>query len=117
MLEGAFCISADNVAPATFGTSVAVGIAVVVAGIIALIVGFLAGILVFYCISNHQSQSTKLKSPSHQHPHTVSSSSNSQQQTGPEYAEVPAKKIELRENIAYVHVQRRELTPNVPVQH
>ena len=117
MHDGAYCISADSVAPATFGTSVAVGIAVVVAGITALIVGFLAGILVYYCISNHRLQSTKLKSPSHQCQAQIVSSSNPLQQTDPEYAEVPAKKIELRENIAYVHVQRRELKASVPEQH
>lgn len=113
-----FCISADSVAAATFGfgTSIAVGIAVVVTGIIALIIGFLAGILVYYCISNYRLQSDKPQSSFQHQPQTVPSS-NLLQQTGPEYAEVPAKKIELKENVAYVHVQRRELRANVPMQH
>ena len=112
-----FCISADSVAAANFGfgTSVAVGIAVVITGIIALIVGFLAGILVYYCISKYRLQSAKQSSFQHQ-PQTIPSS-DLLQQTGPEYAEVHAKKIELKENVAYVHVQRRELRANVPMQH
>ena len=89
------------------------GIAVVVTSIIALIVGFLTGILVYYCISNHQSQSTKPQSSLQNQPQTVSSS-NPLDQTGPEYAEVPAKKIEIRENVAYVHVKQRELRTNIP---
>lgn len=113
-----FCISADSVAAANFGfgTSVAVGIAVVVTGIIALIVGFLTGILVYYCISNYRLQSAKPESSFQHQPQTIPSS-NLLQQTGPEYAEVHAKKIELKENMAYVHVQRRELRANVLVQH
>ena len=116
--DDTFCISADSVAAATFGfgTSVAVGIAVVITGIIALIVGFLAGILVYYCISNYRLQNAKPQSSFQHQPQTIPSS-NVLQQTGPEYAEVHAKKIELKENMAYVHVQRRELRANAPVQH
>ena len=76
--------------------NVAVGIAVVVTGTIAFIVGVLAGALVYHYISKHRSQ---LKAES----------SFQQQQTDPEYEEVPdirrKEKFELRENIAYEHVQ------------
>ena len=72
------------------------GIAVVVIGTIAFIVGALAGAVVYYYISKHRSQ---LKAES----------SFQRQQTDPEYEEVPdirgKEKFELRENIAYEHVQ------------
>ena len=57
--------------------NVAVGIAVVVTGTIAFVVGVLAGVLVYHYISKHRSQ---LKAES----------SFQQQQTDPEYEEVPA---------------------------
>ena len=76
--------------------NVAVGIAVVVTGTIAFVVGALAGALVYHYISKHRSQ---LKAES----------SFQRQQTDPEYEEVPdikeKEKFELRENIAYEHVQ------------
>ena len=76
--------------------NVAVGIAVVVTGTIAFVVGALAGALVYHYISKHRSQ---LKAES----------SFQQQQTDPEYEEVPdtkrKEKFELRENIAYECVQ------------
>ena len=68
----------------------------VVIGTIAFIVGALAGAVVYYYISKHRSQ---LKAES----------SFQRQQTDPEYEEVPdirgKEKFELRENIAYEHVQ------------
>lgn len=74
-------------------SNVAVGIAVVVTSIIAFVVGVLAGVLMYHCISKHRSQ-FKLDSSSHQ-----------QQQTDPEYEEVPAiigkKEFELKANVAY----------------
>ena len=72
------------------------GITAVVTGTIPLIVGFLAGVLVYHCISNRRSQSSKLESSSYQQPQTVSAC-NPLQQTGPEYEEV----VELRRNRSY----------------
>ena len=83
------CVHAD-MAPTSLSTGVAVGLAVVTTGTIALVVGVLAGVLLHHCIK-YRSQSSKAESSSHQ-----------QQQSGPEYEEVPVhKKIELRENVAY----------------
>ena len=85
-------------------TNVAVGIAVVVTGTITFVVGVLAGALVYHCISKYRSQ-LKPESSSHQ-----------QQQTDPEYEEVPVtsgKEIELRKNMAYESIQRIELRGNV----
>ena len=74
------------------------GIAVTVTGTITFVIGFLAGVLLFYCISKQRSQSPRLESFSQQ-----------QQQTVPEYEEVPTtspeERIELRENIVYESVQ------------
>ena len=85
------------------------GIAVVVA----FVVGVLAGVLLFYCISKAQSQSSKPETSFH-----------TQQQVGPENDEVPAasgeERIELRENKAYEPAMTIELRENVayePIQH
>ena len=108
-----------NIAPTSLSTGATVGIAVGVTGTIILVVGALAGVLLYCCISKHQSQ---LKS---------ASTSYQQQQTDPEYEEVqtdpmykaPATssaEIELRENVAYKPVQMIELRENVaygPLQH
>ena len=107
-----------DIAPTSLSIGVTVGIAVGVTGTIILLLGALAAVLVYHCISKHQSQ-LKPKSTSYQ-----------QQQTDPEYAEVQAAQeyeyvnsgaeIELRENVAYQPVRMIELRENVaygPVQH
>ena len=70
----------------SLGTGAAVGIAVVTTAVVIFIAGVLTGVLLYHCISNHQSQSSK-----------PVSASNQLQQTGPEYEEV----VELSENVAY----------------
>ena len=95
--ECLLCVHAD-IALTSLSTGVALGIAVIT-GTIALVVGVLAGVLLHHCIIKYRSQSSKADSTSHQ-----------QQQTGPEYEEVPVdKKIELRENVAYGPAQSIEL--------
>ena len=105
-------ILSTDVTPTSLSTGATVGIAVGVTGTIILVVGALAGVLLYCCISKHQSQ-LKAASPSYQ-----------QQQTDPEYEEVqtdpmyevPATsgaEIELRENVAYKPVQMIELRENV----
>ena len=89
----------------SLSTGVAVGIAVVTTAVVIFITGILTGVLLYHCISNHRSQSSK--------PVSVS---NQLQQTGPEYEEVvvlsenvayrPTQSIELRANEAYQHVQQ-----------
>ena len=69
-------------------------------------------VLVYHCISNCKSQSSKLKSSSQQQQQAVSSS-NQLQQTGPEYEEV----MELSENMAYRPTQTIELRANEAYQH
>ena len=88
-----------------------------VTGMIALVIGALAGVLtgvlLFYCISNHRSQSSKPESSSHQ---SHQAAAVPQQRAGPEYEEV----VELKENTAYGPVQSIELKAceaYVPVQH
>ena len=80
----------------TITIGVAVGIAVVT-GIIAFVVGAIVGVLLYHCISKHQSAQLKPESSSYQ-----------QQQTEPEY-EMPAtsgeEKLELRDNVAYLPVR------------
>ena len=105
-----YIIPADNV-QTTCSTCPAVEIATAVAGTIALAVGvlagFVAGVLVYHCISNHQSQSSKPEPSSHQ-----------QQQASPVYEQVPAeKKLQLRENVAYGPVQSIELRTNQAYEH
>ena len=81
-----------------------------VTALIALLVGVMVGALLFYCISKHRSQSSKL--PSHQQQQAVLP----QQRAGPEYEEV----VELKENQAYGPVQSIELkacAAYVSVQH
>ena len=82
----------------THSTSATMWIAVVVTGISALVAGVLTGVLVYYCIRKHQSQSCKPESSSNQH-----------SQGGPVYEEVSAtcagEMIELKENVAYGHMQ------------
>lgn len=74
--------------------SLTVATATVVAFITGALAGFLAGVLVFYCISKHQSHTSKPEPPSHQQQQI---SSNPLRKTEPEYEEV----IELRQNTAY----------------
>ena len=89
------------------------GIAVVATGTITLTVGVLTGVLLYYCISKHQSQGVKISL--HQQQQAVSSSEEvSAQATSQE------EKIDQRENLAYRSMQKIELKPNeayVPVQH
>ena len=83
------------------------GITVVATGTIALAVGVLTGVLLYYCISKHQSQGVKVSS--HQQQQAVSSSE-----------EVSAQTISQGENLAYGVTQKIELKANeayVPVQH
>ena len=87
----------------------AVGIAVVATAVVIFIAGVLTGVLFYHCISNHQSQSSKLQSSSHQQQQHVISASNQRQQTSPEYEEV----MELRQNTAYEPTQTGiEIKPN-----
>ena len=88
------------------------GIAVVATGTITLTVGVLTGVLLYYCISKHQSQGVKISS--HQQQAVSSSEEVSAQATSQE------EKIDQRENLAYGSMQKIELKPNeayVPVQH
>ena len=88
------------------------GITTVITALIALFIGALVGALLFYCISKHQSQSSKPEPSSHQQHQAVVP----QQRAGPEYEEV----VELKENTAYGPVQSIELKAceaYVPVQH
>ena len=106
-----FCISAVS-EPTTLSTAVSVGITAVVIATITLIVGFLAGVLVYHCISKHQTQSSKPGTSSYQQQQATVP----QQRAGPEYEEV----VELKENVAYGPAQSIELKPceaYVPVQH
>ena len=73
-----------------------VGIAVVSTAVVIFIAEALAAALAFYCISKHQSKSSKPKAISYQQPQ-VASSSNPLQQSGPEYEEV----VKLRKNASY----------------
>ena len=97
----------DN-AQTTINIDAAIGIAVGVTS--ALVVGVLAGMFLYHCICKHQSQSSKPETSTHQ-----------QQQTGPEYEDVSAtrveRKIELRENVAYGPTQKIELKVNEAYQH
>ena len=106
------CLFSD-VTQTTSSTGVAVGITVVATGTITLTVGVLTGVLLYYCISKHQSQGVKVSS--HQQQQAVSSSEEvSAQATSQE------EKIDQRENLAYGSMQKIELKPNeayVPVQH
>ena len=94
----------------SFTTGTIVGIAVSIASVFAFITGALAGILVYYCISKHQShQNSKPEPSSHQQQEVIPS--NPLQQTDPEYAEV----IKLRQNKAYELTQTRiEIRANQP---
>ena len=86
------------------------GIAVVTTAVVIFIAEALASVLVYYCISKHQSQSSKPESSSHQQQSTT----NPLRQAGPEYEEV----IELSENMAYNKpVQRIEMRANEAYQH
>jgi len=75
-----------------------VGIAVASTAVVVFIAGVLAGVLLYHCISKHQSQTSKQQAVlfSHQLPQSVSSS-NPLPQTGPEYEEV----VKLRKNASY----------------
>ena len=88
-------------------TGATVGIAVASTAVVVFIAGVLAGVLLYHCISNHRSQSSKPESSSqhqqpqavplsHQQPQSVSSS-NPLTETGPEYEEV----VKLRKNVSY----------------
>ena len=100
----------------TFCTCPAVEVAAAVTGTITLVVGVLTGVLagglLFYCISKHQSQSSKPESSSHQQQQATVP----QHRVGPEYEEM----VELKENVAYGPAQSIELKAceaYVPVQH
>ena len=82
------------------------GIAVVATGTITLTVGVLTGVLLYYCISKHQSQGVKVSSHQQQQ-QAVSSSEVSAQATSQE------EKIDQRENLAYGSMQKIELKPNI----
>ena len=86
----------------SLSTGVAVGIAVVTTSVVIFIAGVLTGVLLYHCISNHRSQSSK-----------PVSASNQLQQTGPEYEEVAV----LRENVAYRPTQSIEMSANEAYQH
>ena len=77
-------------------TVATVGIAVASTAVVTFIAGVLAGVLLYHCVSKHQSQSSKLESSSHPQQQEVSSS-NPLAQTGPEYEEV----VKLRKNASY----------------
>lgn len=98
-------------------TGAAMGIAVVSAAVMFFTAGIFSGVLVFYCISKHRSQSSKLESPSFQQQQQPVLSSNPLQQTGPEYEEV----VELRQNRAYeltqTGIEMRANESYQPVQH
>ena len=89
----------------SLSTGAAVGITAVVTATIALVVGFLAGVLVYHCIHNHRSQSSKSDLSSHQQQKAVSAF-NPLYQTSPEYEEV----VELRRNKSY------EFRPNIEMR-
>ena len=76
--------------------SARLGIAIASTSVVIFIIGFLAGVLVYHCISKHQSQSSKPEPCSSQQLQAVSSSC-SLPQTGPEYEKV----MEMKENMAY----------------
>ena len=89
------------------------GIAVVTTAVVIFIAEALASVLVYYCISKHQSQSSKPESSSLQQQQDVSTT-NPLRQAGPEYEEV----IELSENMAYTKpVQSIEMRANEAYQH
>ena len=90
------------------------GIAVVATGTITLTVGVLTGVLLYYCISKHQSQGVKVSSHQQQQQAVSFSEEVSAQATSQE------EKIDQRENLAYGVAQKIELKANeayVPVQH
>ena len=90
-------LSSPTVAAGPLTTGAIVGITVSTATIVAFIAGVLAGVLLFYCVSKHQShQTSKPETASCQQQQAVASY-NQLQQPGPEYAEV----IKLRQNKAY----------------
>ena len=108
------CLSVES-EPITFSTAASVGVTYYVTSVvistITLTVGFLAGVLVYHCISKHQSQSSKPDSSFQQQ--TVVP----QQRAGPEYEEV----VELKENVAYGPAQQsielKACEAYMPVQH
>ena len=110
------CLSAES-RPITLSTATSVGVTYyvisVVISTITLTVGFLAGVVVYHCISKHQSQSSKPKSSSRQQQQTVVP----QQRAGPEYEEV----VELKENVAYGPAQQsielKACEAYMPIQH
>ena len=110
------CLSAES-KPTTFSTAASVGVTYyvisVVISTITLTVGFLAGVLVYHCISKHQSQSSKPESSSRQQQQATVQ----QQRAGPEYEEV----VELKENVAYGPAQQsielKACEAYMPVQH
>ena len=85
---------AGGIEPLSSGTTV--GIALVSTAVVIFIAEALAAALAFYCISKHQSKSSKPEAISHQQPQVVSSS-NPLQQSSPEYEEV----VKLRKNASY----------------
>ena len=97
----------DN-AQTTISIDAAIEIAVGVTTTLA--VGVLLGIFLYHCISKQQYRSSKPETSTHQ-----------QQQAGPEYEDVSAtrvaRKIELRENVAYGPTHKIELQENEAYQH
>ena len=110
LLQPMSCLSAES-EQTTFSTAASVGVTSVVMSTITLTVGFLAGVLVYHCISKHQSQSSKPDSSFQQQ--TVVP----QQRAGPEYEEV----VELKENVAYGPAQQsielKACEAYMPIQH
>ena len=110
------CLSAESEAT-TFSTAASVGVTYyvisVVISTITLTVGFLAGVLVYHCISKHQSQSSKQESSSRQQQQTVIP----QQRADPEYEEV----VKLKKNVAYGPAQQsielKACEAYLPIQH
>ena len=104
----------------------AVGIAVASTAVVVFIAGVLSGVLLYHCISKHQSQGSKPESSSHVQKQAVLSSLQQQkavpsrnplQETGPEYADV----IKLRQNVVYgltqTDIDMRAKEAYRPMQH
>lgn len=85
------------------------GITTVITALIALFIGALVGALLFYCISKHQSQSSKPEPSSHQQQQAVVP----QQRAGPEYEEV----VELRRNRSYEFRKNFEMREDTSMYH
>ena len=80
----------------SLNTDATMWIAVSTTAVVVFIAGVLAGVLVYHCIAERQSPSSKPGSSYHQQ-QQAGSSSTPLRQTGPEYEEV----VELKPNKAY----------------